>query len=478
MTSRHSLPTLVTFLTALRASGGCSFSDGQADAALGCGGYARGTCQALARCGAGLLAPYGSYEACEAQLSAACTYSLGLPDGIGSGAGAAACGEMMQSLDCDSLMNGELPIGCQAPSGLRSDGARCRTGSQCASARCADFDGAWGMCRERAGVGEACAAPADCAKGLVCSLSGECVVLGRSGQACSATHPCRAPLACVAGSCIAVDPAQTCQAYADMLCTKLAACSPALVRSIYGDLSLCSARNAQSCRVSLQGLAGTAASAGIAGCTHALDSVRCDELLDHALPAACQIPPGPRADGAACNGGAQCASTRCAFAPGAPCGVCAPLAQLGAACAADSDCARGAICGGAICRVPGASEAPCDAAQRCAYPGVCAGGVCRTPIGLGAACNFAADQCDRNAGLFCGAANRCERWLDHVSGEACNQTPEGWAACSGGSSCVDSRCVGPLPEGSACAPDRAPSCFAPSQCLGGVCTFASAVSCP
>jgi hypothetical protein len=478
MTSRNSLPTFVTFLAALRASGGCSFYDVTTDAAVGCGGYASGTCQALARCGSGLLAPYGSYEACEAQLSAACTYSLGLPDVIGSGAGAAVCGEMMSSLDCDALQNGELPSGCQAPSGLRRDGARCRTGSQCASARCADFDGEWGVCAEREGIGDPCVAQADCGKGLVCSTAGVCIALGGDGQACSATRPCRAPLACVAGNCAAVDLEPTCQGFADMLCSKLATCSPSLVRSIYGEVRACATRNALSCRASLQTTEGTAASAAIASCTHALDSVRCDELLDHALPAACQLFPGPRADGQACNSGAQCASTRCAFATGAGCGACAPLAAVGGACAADADCASGVICAGGACRVPGVTEAPCDELQRCAYPRVCAAGSCTAAIGIGESCSFAADRCDRNAGLFCGASGRCEPWLDSVAGESCNQTQSGWAACSGGSTCIDDRCAGPLPDGSPCVPDRAPFCSAPAQCLGGVCSVASAGSCP
>jgi hypothetical protein len=478
MTSRHSLPTLVTFLAALRASGGCSFHDGEADAALGCASYATGTCQALARCGGALLAPYGSVAVCEVQLSAACKYSLGLPDVIGSGPGAAVCGEMMQSLDCDALRNGEQPSGCQAPSGLRSEGARCRTGSQCVSARCADFDGEWGVCRERQGIGNPCVTQADCGKGLVCALDGLCVPLGEVGKTCNPSRPCRAPLVCVAGSCSAVDPVQTCQGFADMFCTKLANCSPSTVRLIYGDLSVCAARNAESCRVSLQTTEGTAASAAIAGCTHALDSVRCDALLGHALPAACQLTPGPRADGAPCNSAAQCASTRCAYLPGAACGVCAPLAGLGDVCAADSDCAFGEVCAAGACSALGVVEAPCDAGHPCARPWVCAAGICVTPIGAGGECSFAADRCDRDAGLFCSASGRCEPWRNSRAGEACNQTLAGWAACSGGSSCIANRCEGPLPDGSPCASDRAPFCLAPAQCLGGVCGLPTAVSCP
>jgi hypothetical protein len=276
---------------------------------------------------------------------------------------------------------------------------------------------------------------------------------------------------------MAVEPAQTCLGFADTLCTKLASCSAARVRSVYGELDVCTARTAASCLASLGGAEGTAASAAIAGCTFALDSGGCDALLDHALPDACQLAPGPRADGATCNSAAQCASTRCAYVVDALCGVCTPLAALGAACTSDGDCPSGAICGGGACRVPSPTGAACDAAQRCAYPGVCAAPGCVAAIGLGEPCSLSDDRCDRQAGLFCGAAGRCEPWLNSQPGEACDQTPAGWAACSGGSSCIANRCEGPIPDGSPCVPDQAPFCLAPAQCLGSVCTLASAVSC-
>jgi hypothetical protein len=479
---QHSLPALLTFLGALRASGGCSIADWQADAANGCMGYASGTCQALARCGDLFLAPYGSYEACEQQLSEGCTYSFGLPDVSGTGAGAALCGEMMQSIDCDALANAELPPGCQSPSGKRSEGAPCQIGAQCASARCAEFDGAWGVCRERGDVGSACLAQADCGKGLICSTKGACVVLGRAGEACGIGLPCRAPLACVAGLCAAVAIGPTCQVFADTLCARLAACSSALLRSTYGDLHTCTTRNAFSCRSSLGMTEGLGVSAGVAGCTRALDAASCSELLDHALPVACQLVPGVLADGHACSTDSQCVSTRCARSAGAACGVCAPLATASEACAADSDCAVGLICSGGSCRVPSGLGASCDAAQRCTQPYVCAAGSCMEALKLGAPCTLGADRCDHNAGLMCGGASTCEPWLSGSAGEACNQTKNGWAACSGGSSCGPTSegdtCLGPLPDGSPCTADRPPYCLAPAHCLGGVCALPSSVNCP
>jgi hypothetical protein len=469
------------FLSVLRASGGCTFADWQADAAAGCANYAHGTCQALARCGDAFLSPYGSYETCEVQLSQGCAYSLGLPDVFGSGEGAAVCGDMMLSVDCNAIINGELPAGCQTPSGKRSNGAPCQVGAQCASGRCAEFDGEWGVCRERVELGEACVVQADCGRGLVCSPAGRCVVLGRGGDACSVEHPCRAPLACVAGLCAAVDTAPTCQFFADMLCTQLAKCSESVVLSIYGDPRTCAARNAESCVSRLAMVEGTAAGAAIAGCTSALDAVSCQQLLDHALPAECQLFPGPRANGQPCSGDVQCASTRCAHGAATACSVCSPLGGIGDVCAADGDCSSGLICGGGSCRVPGVLGESCDTVQRCAYPWACAAGSCVEALGLGAPCSFAADSCSRYDGLFCGASSTCELWLVGAAGQPCNQTKGGWAACGGGASCIATAegdtCLGPLADGSACNPDQGPRCLAPAQCLGGVCTLTNTVEC-
>jgi hypothetical protein len=200
------------------------------------------------------------------------------------------------------------------------------------------------------------------------------------------------------------------------------------------------------------------------------------------LPAACQLVPGARENGQACDSDGQCASTRCARSSSSACGVCTLLGGIGDPCAVDGDCSSGAICGGGSCRKPGGLDASCDAAQRCAYPLACAAGHCVEPLAFGAACTYAADGCSRYHGLLCGASSPCEPWLIGSSGQACNQTKNGWAACSGGSTCVKTgegdTCMGPLEEGSQCNPDRGPFCLAPAQCLGGVCALASAVSCP
>lgn len=471
----------MTWLSVLRGSTGCSYADWEAtEAASGCNAYASGTCQALARCGGAFLSPYGSYAACEQQLSQGCTDSLGLPDVVGSGAGAALCGEMMRNVDCNALTNGELPVGCQAPSGKRSDGAPCRVGAQCASARCTQYEGGWGVCRERATAGEWCGTQSDCGLGFVCSL-GTCVVLGRLGDLCGPERPCRAPLGCVAGACTDVAPVPTCQDFAVTMCARIAQCSASVLSAAYSDEQTCAVRNAASCLATLNSPDPTAAAIGFAGCTRALATASCQQLLDHASPQACQLPAGMLAPGEACSTDAQCSTTRCARSAGAACGVCSWLGAAGEPCTTDSDCSFGLVCGGGSCRVPGALGEACDPAQRCAYPFLCVAGSCQEASELGASCNVAADSCDRYAGLICGSSGTCEPWLLRFAGQPCNQTPDGWAACSGGSTCVSGPggdiCSGPLPDGSPCNPVEAPFCFAPAQCLAGVCTYPNAVEC-
>jgi len=162
--------------------------------------------------------------------------------------------------------------------------------------------------------------------------------------------------------------------------------------------------------------------------------------------------------------------------------VCTPLGAASAACTTDSDCAAQLICSGGTCRVPSPLHASCNTDQRCAHPWMCAAGMCVEAVGFGAPCTYADDRCNRNEGLMCGAAGTCEPWLNGSSGQACNRTRNGWAACVGGSSCgatsEGDTCLGPLADGSPCTPGRAPYCLAPAECLGGVCGLPSLVNCP
>lgn len=484
-------PMLLACFSALRVTSGCRLVDTEAEAANGCEAYASDACQVYARCGAPFLAPYGSIGGCNHQLAKACTDSLAQPDGIGSGAGAAACGELLLGLDCNAIINGELPPGCQAPAGRRSDRAPCSVGGQCASARCAKsaLDAQWGECRERVGYGEPCLTPIDCQAGMVCSPKNACVVLGGNGEACSEAVPCRAPLFCEAGRCTSQPSASTpqedaaaCQAFGTAICARLGACSAALLASEYGDPGTCATRNASGCMLGLHAPDSVSSAAGVMSCGNALATFSCHALLENALPPDCRLANGARQNGRSCGSDAQCASTRCARAPNAACGTCSTLALAEQACTTNSDCGVGLICSATgVCRALAALGSSCDPGHPCAIPLICSKGSCVSPLALGAPCQWDDDRCDRYAGLLC-SSGTCAPWLNASPGGRCGSTPDGWAVCSAGSTCSDAAnggsCEGPLRDDGPCNVDSGPKCLAPALCIVGSCAIVNPAACP
>ena len=443
----------------------CSVVDPSADAADGCADYAAGACQAYARCGDALIAPFGSVAGCEAQLGQGCTSALTMPDVIGSGAGAASCGEVMARLDCDALLNNELPPACSAPGGLRANGSACKVGGQCASTRCqkATAYSEWGECREPAAEGEPCSTLADCAPGLLCSAQSLCVAPRLPGAACGPTAPCRAPLLCFGGSCLSFAAAEqsACQAFAGAFCARLSACSSQLLAAVYGTQAVCAERLALSCQLGAGARDVPRSPLGIAGCSEALAAASCNALLDNALPPACSTLPGLRADGAACGADAQCQSTRCARSSDGPCGVCRALAAANEPCRAASDCYVGLVCSAdGACRAPAAQGQACDATHPCSWD---------------------RDSCDRSLGLWCGTSRSCEPWRLASSTQACGLNGDVLSVCTAGAQCSDAArggmCLGPLADGAACGANAAP-CLVPARCSAGRCAIDDPAVCP
>jgi hypothetical protein len=471
---------------ALPAAWSCSVVDPSEDAADGCNAYAAGACQAYARCGEALIAPFGSMAGCQALLGQSCASALTMPDVIGSGVGAAVCGEVMANLDCDALLNNELPPACSAPSGLRANGAACKVSGQCASARCqrASVDSAWGECSEPATAGEPCSTLADCAPGLLCSALSLCVAPGQPGAACGPAAPCRAPLSCFGGSCLTTAQAEqsACQAFAGAFCARLGACSSQLLAAVYGSEAVCTERLALSCQLGAGARDVPRSALGIAGCSQALAAASCNALLENALPAACGNLPGARADGTPCGADAQCQSTRCALSPDAPCGVCRALAGAGEPCRVASDCRASLICSSdGSCRAPAALGQICDATHPCSFPLSCAAGKCEMPLPAAASCSWDGDRCDRSLGLWCGASRTCEPWRLARATESCGLNGEVLSVCTAGALCSDAArggvCQGPLADGAACGPDTAP-CLAPARCSAGRCAIHDPAVCP
>ena len=473
---------------ALCLLGGCAVIDPEATD-RGCEVYARGACSMFERCTPDSIAAYGSAERCQQQLSRVCVDNLRQPDVLGSGAGAARCGELLAAIDCNDLFNQELPLGCQPASGRRSEGVSCSIGAQCASARCAkdSLRSTQGTCRERVLEGAQCIAHGDCVPGLVCTTRGVCGALAQLGQACSESELCRAPFWCAKGRCVDQlpnDPPGACARFGSALCSRLSACSLRLIETVYGDRQTCELRTATSC---LEGFAipdAISSADGVADCASALNETSCHALLQNGLPSGCRYAPGPRPEAASCSADGQCASTRCARAAGARCGVCAPLGALEQACLLDSDCLAGLVCSSArTCRAPAALGAACDANRPCAVPHVCASAVCGEALGGSAACDPANDACDVYRGLSCHPQSRkCEPWSSALARQACGwDATAGWIACAAGATCrrVDGRevCEAPAADGASCEPDGSKPCLAPARCIDGVCRFVAGEDC-
>jgi hypothetical protein len=477
----------------------CVVSDPLEEARLGCAGYAEGTCGALARCGDAFLAPYdGSKDACIGALSRACVHNLTQPDVYGTGAGAAACGNLIADIDCNALVNNELPGGCGSASGRRSDGARCSVSAQCASGRCLKSapHEQWGACAERVPLGEACLAQEDCELGSLCSTQGRCVQLAHEGEACGDAAPCRAPLFCLQGLCMPppaatapvvpmVDPQQACMYFAHTLCMRLRNCSPRLVDAVYGEVQACTDRTTAACLFGITTPDAVSSGAGIRGCTDAITDLACSGLLENGMPDICQLAPGARVDGTPCGSDAQCMSTRCARAAASDdCGLCAALADAEQACVANTDCKRGLTCSAdGRCRAPAPAGAACDAMHVCQYPLNCIQGRCAPGLMSGEACTATEDHCGVYAGLACAPSGKCEAWTNAAVGAACGYTDRGWAACTASASCSAAVsggvCRAALPDGAACsaAGSDALPCLAPARCVRGTCTFAAATVC-
>jgi hypothetical protein len=484
-------------------AGSCDFADYATEAAGACTAYAGSTCATLQRCGAALLAPYGSLEGCTKQLGSSCLNDLMQPDVLSTSSAVRACGAQMASVDCSALLNRELPASCSAARGKRSNGAECSVNAQCAGGRCvaSRVDGAWGECRELARETEPCLHFSDCAGSLVCTREGRCAPLAMPGDACSELAPCRAPFECVAGSCDQAqlaagcdatscpdDPAaaeSACRALSEALCTRLKTCASSVVASAYGDHAICVVRTMLTCTARQRATDVVSSVAGLATCGQMLADVDCRALLDNALPAECQLAPGMRVAGQPCGDDAQCATTRCWRGAGAACGTCTALADAELPCGVSGDCAPGLVCtGDFVCRAAGVLDAACDPGHPCAYPLTCASGRCSPSLAAGNACDPASDRCDRYAGLACNTStSTCSAWLLGLPGQSCALTATGWVECSAGSSCRITSgssaglCDGPAQDGAPCVVGMPPACLSPARCIQGVCVPPSPEAC-
>jgi hypothetical protein len=253
---------------------------------------------------------------------------------------------------------------------------------------------------------------------------------------------------------------QACAGFSAALCAKLQACSPFAVGVLYGDVEMCKQRLALDCVPKLTAPGTSATVASLNGCAQALPAVSCATFAVGDFGLACAAKPGSLADGAACGDDAQCASTFCARAATAICGVCARTTRAGDACVRGA-CSAGTVCpmGQTTCIAPVAGKA---------------GDACTT-----------LEQCDVGNGVGCNTTNRrCIGLSLSSPGGTCGADSilaTTYAVCPAGGACsaiVNGTCSSAAADGATCSTAATgPGCRAPARCVNSRCTLPDPPSC-
>ncbi len=299
---------------------------------------------------------------------------------------------------------------------------------------------------------------------------------------------------------------QACTELSDLLCDKIAACSPVFLAQGYGDLATCKARSKANCVQEHAAPSTSASPDRTSACVKAAASITCQELIDNQLPAGCQPDPGGIDDGKACGTDAQCKSGFCGFDGDKKlCGVCGPKPEEGGACI-DNDCPSGLKCHAGKCLKPAPAGTPCDANVLCATGTTCVSGTCtKTLATAGADCDPAGatmPACDALAGFLCldsGGGGKCYETTIAAIGAECGidvdttVTPAviekvigcekaGW--CEGLDTAkgkFKGTCKAAAADGAACVADagfeKGPGCVEPAECIDGVCKLPEAAAC-
>lgn len=276
-----------------------------------------------------------------------------------------------------------------------------------------------------------------------------------------------------------------CAAAAQGICAKYQECS-ALVAFVWGTVTECEQANAIECEARLGAPDTTETVQIVAACTAARAAADCDVIFDS--PAACDLPPGPRADGAGCETGGQCAGGVCEFADGEACGICATPVVVGAACTS-ALCASGLICSSTtgLCYQPGDIGDACFQGQVCKSGLICREGpeTCQLPGKLGDACGPVRDSCDFYSGFACqpGVLTCAAIPVATASGDSCGfDSSTGLTTrCSGEMFCssnnFDIGLCNPRPTAGQACDEANDQCKTPARCVGGTCTLPGEATC-
>ena len=270
-----------------------------------------------------------------------------------------------------------------------------------------------------------------------------------------------------------------CAQVAQVTCERFKACAAALFTERYPSLAFCEAAAARECvgRVKLPGINWDAARAN--RCAERTATLTCTDWFAKGLDSACEPGAGLLPDGASCDRSkdAQCQGF-CSMKGVDACGKCAPILKLGADCTgAATSCDKDLTClegDNGIFRCEALQDVgmSCGLLRRCKRLSFCPAGPnsCVSSIACVKQCEIAVgkegDDCTRHAcdprlRLICDPdTRRC----------APNLRCQGVAGSN--------KCYGDGELGAACGAGK-PACALPSECLGGMCTFAPRPSaCP
>jgi hypothetical protein len=304
---------------------------------------------------------------------------------------------------------------------------------------------------------------------------------------------------------------QTWTDLATAICNQLGVCTPFVLQADYGDTQTCLRRQMLALPKVFSGPGSGTTPSNVEACVQAYATASCADLIAGTTPAACNIH-GSLPQGAACGDDSQCAGANsyCNLGDSQTCGVCDTRAAAGDACAFDSDCESGMVCGMAANAATGACVATagvggaCSDSTPCAFPLVCSSadpdagsGSCAQPAEVGASCDPVAQNCNGIENLLCDpTTNVCTAQPTAGSGAQCGFLGNGFASytmCVGGAYCdlADSgfsgTCVPRAAEGAPCDPTETtgPLCLAPAVCAvpltsgspNGVCTLRDSSAC-
>ncbi len=293
-------------------------------------------------------------------------------------------------------------------------------------------------------------------------------------------------------------PPQACAVLAASRCGKLQSCNPNGLLTAYGDAGVCETREQMACAAQVAADGSGAAVDGLTACAHAYDSLSCDEVLQGAVPSACDIH-GSLTQGSVCVSDMQCAGANgyCRVQSGV-CGTCATRGAAGAQCVADADCEHGLVCGkgpspalgspaleGGTCVAPGGVGESCPMTNTCLAALACVDFVCAERAPAGARCQPLAHNCDEAQGFVCDSNTVCEKIRTATAGAACGySTADGsLTECTGGGWCntngtgVAGTCESALADGAPCDATSGPFCLAPAACTNGVCLLPDPAAC-